>query len=65
MYNNRGSIYLNRWKQNDKQPTHTGTCQIDGKKYKIAGWREEDASGQKKLSLTFTEIRNDDGTEHS
>lgn len=54
-----GMLSRNTFKKEDKHPDHTGTCQIDGKEYRIAAWiktagENSKVPGQKFFSLAFS-----------
>lgn len=50
----RGYLHPNTNKNKPSQPDHTGTCNIDGKEYRIAAWENKTADGKPYLSLTFS-----------
>jgi hypothetical protein len=49
---NSGAIFKNSRRENDRQPTHTGQCTIDGREYWISAWVREGRNG-KFFSLAF------------
>lgn len=55
-----GSVFKNGFKEKDNQPDYTGSCMIDGKEYRIAGWKNKIKSGPKAgdtfLGLRFSEV---------
>lgn len=52
--NMTGAIFVNEKKtEGSKQPDRTGVCEIDGKKYEIAGWVQKSKEGKTFLSLRF------------
>jgi hypothetical protein len=52
-----GAIFDNTSKKREgkKDPDRTGSCEIDGTEYWIAGWIKKDKNGRPYLSLAFTE----------
>lgn len=44
-YNMSGVTSLNDYKNHDKQPDLTGKCTIDGKEYRMAGWKRTGING--------------------
>lgn len=62
-----GVLYPNDQKGNDKAPSHRGECEIEGKKYEIAGWKGTSKTGKPYMSLKFqvpraTKVAGDDDT---
>lgn len=54
--NNSGALFPNDKGDNPARPDYRGRAQINGKPYRISGWRRRTrASGQPMLSLAFTE----------
>jgi uncharacterized protein (DUF736 family) len=54
--NMRGVLFPNeKATAENKQPTHRGNCEIDGKEYEIAGWRKTTQAGKPMMSLKFSE----------
>lgn len=54
-YNNSAKVWTNQFKQpGDKKPSFTGTGTVDGKKYKVALWKNTEQDGRTSLSLKFT-----------
>lgn len=51
---NEGALFRNDRRQTDKQPTHKGQANIDGKEYWIAAWVNESQQGQKYFALKYT-----------
>lgn len=49
---NRGVLFRNTEKRNDKQPDYSGTFNIDGVEKKIAGWEKVGKSGKPFISLS-------------
>lgn len=49
-----GSLFANKEKKNERSPDYSGTALIEGKEYRIAGWKK--GQGAKTfLSLAFSE----------
>ena len=48
-----GSLFANDRRSNDRQPTHTGSCKINGEEYWISAWVKEGAKGRF-FSMSFT-----------
>ena len=54
--NNTGALFRNATSTpENKQPTHTGKCEVNGKPMQISAWLQESKSGKKYLSLRFQE----------
>ena len=51
-----GVLFPNKDKEG-KQPDYRGECEVDGKKYEIAGWKKQSKNGNPFLSLKFQEPR--------
>ena len=49
---NRGSLFKNDKKTEEKHPDLSGSINIDGTEYWISGWSKVSKSGQKFLSLS-------------
>ena len=45
-YNMSGVSSNNDYKNNDKQPDLTGKCTIEGKEYRMAGWKRTGTNGE-------------------
>ena len=48
---NRGSMFDNDHKTNDRQPDFSGSIDVNGMIYWISAWKEMTQAGKKKLSL--------------
>lgn len=48
-----GTLFPNDKRETEAQPTHRGECKIEGKVYKISGWKKEGKRGPW-LSLALT-----------
>jgi hypothetical protein len=44
--------------ETDKHPNMTGTVQVNGVKYRLAGWTRESKAGKKYVSLAVSESQN-------
>lgn len=51
---NKGSFFINEKRATENHPNYTGTCQIEGKEYRIAIWPKTAQSGKKYWSIAFT-----------
>jgi len=51
---NKGALFTNDQKGNEKAPNYKGKLNVDGKEYEIAGWVRQGKSGSF-LSLTVSE----------
>jgi hypothetical protein len=57
----RGVLFRNKNKHSEKSPDYTGTCEIEGKELRIAGWKQHKKSdGEMYLSLAFS-FKEDEG----
>lgn len=54
---NRGVLFKNDKKGNEKAPDYTGTINFGGKEMSLAGWLKESKSGTKFISLSISEPR--------
>ncbi|HEU5125012.1 MAG TPA: hypothetical protein VFW05_13230 [Verrucomicrobiae bacterium] len=62
-FNNRGILFRNFRKTQPKHPDWIGEATIDGRKFKIAGWKKTGRRGEFH-SLAFTEAENE-SSEHA
>lgn len=54
--NNTGALFRNETATpENKQPTHTGKCEVNGEKMQIAGWMKQAKNGMNYLQLKFQE----------
>lgn len=53
--NMRGTLGVNRRKLEEKHPSHSGSCEIDGRKFWISAWVKTGPDGSKFFSLSFKE----------
>ena len=51
---NKGALFTNDQKGNEKAPNYKGKLNVNGKEYEIAGWVRQGKSGSF-LSLTISE----------
>jgi uncharacterized protein (DUF736 family) len=59
---NQGALFVNDKGDNPKRPDSRGRCVIDGKAYRISGWKRKAKSGSNYVSLAFTRSEEDDPT---
>jgi hypothetical protein len=50
---NTGSLFKNTEQKSDRSPLYTGSCMIDGKRYRISAWVNEAKDGSKYFKLNF------------
>lgn len=51
---NKGAIFKNERKQNERQPDYNGSINVEGKEYYISCWIKESKSGNKFFSASLT-----------
>ena len=51
---NRGTLFRDENRRNDRSPEYTGTINIAGKDYKLSAWIKESKAGKKFFSLAVT-----------
>lgn len=51
---NRGFLFRDEKRTNDRAPEYTGTINIMGKEYKLSAWIKESKAGKKFFSLSVT-----------
>lgn len=51
---NKGAIFKNERKQNERQPDYNGTVNVEGKEYYISCWIKESQAGKKFFSASLT-----------
>ena len=51
----KGVLFVNDKKEKESQPDYSGNCEIEGVKYRIAGWKRayKNDSSKQLLSLNF------------
>jgi hypothetical protein len=52
--NLRGVLFVNHKKENAKQPDMTGSCEIDGVKYRLSAWNKVSAKNDTYMSLALS-----------
>lgn len=52
---NRGVLFQEQDKKTDKSPDYTGKLDVNGKEYRLAGWKQLGKSGKPFLSLIISE----------
>jgi hypothetical protein len=57
-----GSLWPNDNPRSEKSPQFTGTCVIEGKKYKFSGFKNETKEGRKYIGTTFQPFEEDAGS---
>lgn len=60
---NRGVLFHESAPQSEKHPDYTGTINVDGKDYRLAGWKRTGKSGVPFLSLAISEPQKQSGYE--
>lgn len=51
---NRGALFKDEKRRNDRSPEYTGTINVMGKDYKLSAWIKESKAGKKFLSLSVS-----------
>ena len=54
---NRGALFRNEKKENDKQPDYTGKINVDGVDKRLAAWVSESRAGKKYFSIRVSEFQ--------
>ena len=49
---NRGALFRNNRKEQDSQPDHTGSINVEGKEYYLNAWIKTSQNGNKFFSLS-------------
>lgn len=57
---NRGQIWRNEKKQDDKHPDFTGSLNIDGVEYWVNAWKRKEGANPRSPALSFSVRRKDD-----
>lgn len=52
---NKGVLFQNDKDGNDQRPDYTGKLNVEGKEYRIAGWKRVGKSGKPFLSIAISE----------
>lgn len=50
---NRGALFINERKRNERSPDYTGRIDIDGTEYWLSGWKQKSRAGKTFLSLSL------------
>ena len=51
---NKGSLFKNDKKEEEKQPDFTGQANVDGTLYNVSAWINESKAGKKYFGLSFS-----------
>lgn len=54
---NRGVLFREEDKKNERGPDYTGSVNVHGETFRLAGWVRESKAGRKFLSLAVSEPR--------
>lgn len=54
---NRGVLFLETNKESDKHPDYTGKINVEGKEFRLAGWKRQSKNGKGYLSLSVSELK--------
>lgn len=54
---NSGVLFVNNDKKTEKSPDYSGTINIEGKDYKLVGWKRDSKNGKKFLSLVIDDFK--------
>jgi hypothetical protein len=57
---NRGAIWKNRDKTEDKHPDFKGSLNVDGVEYWVSAWKRKEGDASNKPALSFTVKPKDD-----
>lgn len=50
---NRGVLFANDKKGNEKRPDYTGDCNVDGVEFRLSAWKKQSKGGMGYLSISF------------
>lgn len=50
-----GALFRNKKKAQEKQPDYYGTCEIEGKVYRISAWVNKSNKGEQYLKMKYQE----------
>ena len=53
---NKGVLFKNDKKENEKQPDFTGKINIEGKDFRLAAWKKESKNGKTFLSINVSDF---------
>lgn len=51
---NRGSIWKNERKENDKHPDFTGSLNVNGQEFWVSAWKRKEGAAAKAPALSFS-----------
>ena len=51
---NRGTLFRDENRRNDRSPEYTGTINVAGKDYRLSAWIKESKTGKKYFSLAIS-----------
>ncbi|MCS5590702.1 MAG: DUF736 family protein [Candidatus Thioglobus sp.] len=54
---NRGVLFVQRDKKTEKHPDFTGKLDVEGKEYRVAGWKRVSQNGANFISVSIEEPR--------
>jgi uncharacterized protein (DUF736 family) len=54
---NRGVLFVQKDKKTEQHPDFTGKLDVEGKEYRIAGWKRVSKNGANFLSISIEEPR--------
>jgi len=57
-----GSLFRNERRENENQPTHTGSALVDGIEYWISAWTNDTSGGKKFFGMKFRRKDNQPST---
>jgi uncharacterized protein (DUF736 family) len=53
--NMRGVLFPNKEKKSEKSPDYSGSAEVNGVEYRLAGWKRTSKSGLAFLSIAFSD----------
>ena len=62
---NRGAMFIETDKKSDKGPDYSGSLNVEGKEYRIAGWKKESKGGKRFISISISEPRQQGGGDNT
>lgn len=51
---NRGALFVNNQRKSEKSPDYSGTLNVDGVEFSLAGWKRKSQKGTSFLSLKIS-----------
>lgn len=51
--NNRGVLFVNDKRKNDKQPQYKGSATVNGVEYWLSAWQKKSQNGTAYMSISF------------